>query len=296
MLPVTLFTACSTEQPRISNTELVVIRATWELQKPGAQANNLYAGVDPYPAIDKQTEPATQAAGMNETIQAAQPFKITKSEWAKKTGDSHPFYASRIDSLIQVKQHYLDTKSEQAPAGTNALGLETIKNLSARELIYYCLAYPAIRYETEVAQEWKINGKPYFYPYLPFSNNLYYLSSLQKAAIRNRKTEIAAELTRYFDSTDKIEIGVLRLIEDVRFWQMIPALCNKASFDKNPLCYTVLIKLMYRSDYAPYYHSVFFKKFHEATYGELMKTSEKEAQQLKDIAMDFYKKTHEPPM
>ncbi|HLP14475.1 MAG TPA: hypothetical protein VK177_21270 [Flavobacteriales bacterium] len=279
------------------NSQLVVTRALRELQDPYMERTFWKPDAEPYVVEKTETNSFVLPGEVKkETVPEDAIFKIRKSDWAKKLAASNAFYSAKVDSLIQLKQQALDTISPGTKVGTNALGIETLKKLTVRELIYYCLAYPAIWNDTETERLWKLDGAPRFYPFLPYKGSIHYLSSLQKAAIRNRKMDVAAELNAHFDTTDIVGVPVLDLIDDVRFWQMIPALCKKASFDKNPLCYTVLIHLMYRSDYRPYYHSKFYEKFHETMYGEPMKCSEKEAAQLKELAMAFYKKNHEPPI
>jgi hypothetical protein len=212
-----------------------------------------------------------------------------KNDWAKQISYSHPLYSYKVDSLVKEKLKWTQYNGYDGANTINIFGHKTIEGLNAKELIYYCTAYPGSFSQNCSNLGWTYKSNNCFYPFLPTSEETRNLSSLQKGGLRNHRKKVCYELTNYFTLTDIIEVSVLQIIEDARLIEMIPVLCNKADFKKNTLCFTVLNQLMNSSNYRPYYNSAFYLNRQNDNAYSIHPASEKEASELKDLAMAYYK-------
>ncbi|HYG50234.1 MAG TPA: hypothetical protein VD905_04990 [Flavobacteriales bacterium] len=217
-------------------------------------------------------------------------FKKHKSDWALGIDPKHVLYSYKVDSIVSMRYRYLNATDEYSDyAVIDVLNQKHIKTLTTIELLYYCLAYPGLYSQNCNAVVWPQDKGNYFYAQLPNDGDERSITDLQKRALKSRRNELTEVIAGCIQNSDTVDMGILLIVKELRLTELIPLLCKKADFGKNAHCHTVLIGLLNKSNYAPWYNSALYMRF--ANYFEYSNATDGQADELKKFALDFYKTT-----
>ncbi len=275
-----VFVSCGEKTREETNDVDSTTLKSWQKKEIKRIPSDKYA-----PSKDTSTEEEVNPKQEDESD--GQPFTIYKSKWSDDLDKENELYSKNIDEIIAEKQKQVTSNDGEMYFEYDLLNSKALAKLNTNALIYYCLAYPCTYSQNCTGFGYENEGVC-FYPSLPSNEDAHTLTPIQRTALKLRKDSVSIVLNNYLKDRDTIEVEILSMIEVIQLYKMIPALHQRADFKKNTHCYTVLLSLMKMSNYKPYYNSTFYASTNNFDPRGIRRTTQKRADELKKLAMEFY--------
>jgi len=216
-----------------------------------------------------------------------------KSHWAETEGINSILYNAETEKLVaqkQAKRFAGDGPAEMAYT-LEILDSAQLQKLGTKALLWYCLAYPCSYEQNCMAYANPKKGEMRLYPQLPGGYTAYRMSSLQWKILNQRKDSVEILLHHFLANRDSIHPTILNLASDLRLYNLVPLICQKADTATNIFCYTLLMDLMVCEAYKPFSASDLctriYTRHEDGVYRGAMVTA-KETAYIREQAMEFY--------
>lgn len=207
--------------------------------------------------------------------------------WKNPSNDIQAKYVNHVNELVSKSA----AKKEQADDLSytlNYLDKETMKLLNARELLYYCLAYPAA-FDQNCSMDAGDTLKTKIARYLPDQFCAHHTSNIQTTLLERNRDSVIMLLNEYIKKhPGKTDVAYLTLVRDLQAIECIPAVIETAS-PENTCNYTLLTNLLvgYRSFMATGIYSKLYKD-ENTTRNVRIDASPENVKRICDLAMQMY--------
>jgi hypothetical protein len=190
----------------------------------------------------------------------------------------------------------------EAPAAPNTdemdyvsdyLTAEQLEKLNTRELIFYCLAYPAsFSQNCNFDSYMDSTNTPKIVSYFVDAFGESSKSNLQDQALQNKRDSVIIVINQFIAKhPGKTDPLYLVLLKDLNAIESIPVIAKTAT-SENLGNYTLMVNLMSRANYEPFKATAIYEKMYgenSSAYGSRIEASDENMKLIKDMAMQFYK-------
>jgi hypothetical protein len=266
---------------------------------PVKTGNDCLAGIIPLPTKQPMTMKKlvfpmaflalAACSRTNLTSENTKPKEDTRF-WKNPANDIPEKCLKHVDELVNKSTAKKESEIKPEISYTQEfLNKETLKKLTAQELLYYCLAYPA-SYNQNCSMDGGDTATAKIARYLPDQFCGHNTSNLQNIMLERNRDSVIALLTAYIDKhPGKTDAAYLTLVRDLQAIECIPAVVKTAT-DENCYNYTLLANLMtgYRSFMATGMYTKLYNDEDVVARNVRIDASKENVKRLCDLAMKMY--------
>lgn len=170
--------------------------------------------------------------------------------WIVDNLDNPFFKSERVDLMVANSNIKFEEPEEALADYTfDFLSQKQIQKLTIKELIYYCLAYPASYSQVCAGGTADTTTFPKIDGYLPFSYDGEQMSMRQASEIKLRRDSVVNVLMDYIQKyPEKLSLKYFEILLELDAAEAIPVVIKTAS-EKNLINYAFLLDIMHKNEY-----------------------------------------------
>jgi hypothetical protein len=231
----------------------------------------------------------------NDTLGTNQVEETTMETHWNNPDDDIPYETTKkIDKLVNEMAAKLKQRADyEFDYADDYLDEKTLGKLNTKELIYYCLTYPASFSQICAADEFEDStGTPKILSYLVNGYSAFDLSKIQVDALYNKRDSIILFIDKLMQlHGEKTDRYYFTILHDLNAIESIPRLVKIASAQCID-AFTVLVLFMHEASYEPFIQSEINTLMfgdNSYAYGQRVEASKANMHILKETAINFYK-------
>ncbi|HLP14476.1 MAG TPA: hypothetical protein VK177_21275 [Flavobacteriales bacterium] len=244
---------------------------------------------DTLPVTDTSLIAAEDTIAMDTSVE--KPIVEVEKHWDNPATDIPVQTAMRIDNLVWTTVEKSD--GDEMERIHDYINKKNISKLTANELVYYVLTYPASFSQNCSFDEYHdTTNTPKIVRYFADSYGEAARSALQFEALEAKRDSVILVLNKFIGKhPGKTDPQYLTILRDLMAIESIPAVA-KAATAKCPGNFTLMVNLMERENYEPFKTTEIYQHMfgdNQYQYGARVEATEENMKEIKRLALQFYK-------